>query len=65
MLNIVYYNKNTDQAVTLLTDSVAQIPYHIAANCPLPFEEKQRDTVFGFPWHVVHGSEFLVGNLSP
>ena len=25
------------------------------------FEEKRRDTVFGFPWCVVRGSEFLVG----
>ena len=36
------------------------------------FEEKWRDTVFGFPWGVargawcvVRGSEFLVGTLSP
>ena len=39
---------------------------------PRLFEEKWRDTVFGFPWGVVHGawrvvrgSEFLVGTLSP
>ena len=39
---------------------------------PRLFEEKRRDTVFGFPWCVVHGawhvargSEFLVGTLSP
>ena len=32
---------------------------------PLLFEEKRRDTVFGFPWGVVRGSEFLVGTLSP
>ena len=33
--------------------------------CPRLFEEKRRDTVFGFPWGVVHGAEFLVGTLSP
>ena len=39
---------------------------------PRLFEEKWRDTVFGFPWRmargawrVVRGSEFLVGTLSP
>ena len=32
---------------------------------PRLFEEKRRDTVFGFPWCVVRGSEFLVGTLSP
>ena len=32
---------------------------------PRLFEEKWRDTVFGFPWGVVRGSEFLVGILSP
>ena len=39
---------------------------------PRLFEEKWRDTVFGFPWGVVRGawcvvrgSEFLVGTLSP
>ena len=46
---------------------------------PRLFEEKWRDTVFGFPWCVVRGawcvargawcvvrgSEFLVGTLSP
>ena len=32
---------------------------------PRLFEEKWRDTVFGFPWCVAHGSEFLVGTLSP
>ena len=39
---------------------------------PHLFEEKWRDTVFGFPWGVVRGawcvvrgSEFLVGTLSP
>ena len=32
---------------------------------PRLFEEKWRDTVFGFPTGVVHGSEFLVGTLSP
>ena len=25
-------------------------------NCSRLFEEKQRDTVFGFPWYVVHGA---------
>ena len=32
---------------------------------PRLFEEKWRDTVIGFPWGVVRGSEFLVGTLSP
>ena len=32
---------------------------------PRLFEEKRRDTVFGFLWGVVRGSEFLVGILSP
>ena len=32
---------------------------------PRLFEEKRRDTVFGIPWVVVCGSEFLVGILSP
>ena len=32
---------------------------------PRLFEEKRRDTVFGFPWCVVRGSEFIVGTLSP
>ena len=32
---------------------------------PRLFEEMWRDTVFGFPWGVVRGSEFLVGTLSP
>ena len=39
---------------------------------PRLFEEKWRDTVFGFPWgvargawRVVRGSKFLVGTLSP
>ena len=32
---------------------------------PCLFEEKRRDIVFGFPWGVVRGSEFLVGTLSP
>ena len=32
---------------------------------PSLFEEKRRDTVFGFPWGVVRGAEFLVGTLSP
>ena len=32
---------------------------------PRLFEEKRRDTVFGFPWGVVRGAEFLVGTLSP
>ena len=32
---------------------------------PRLFEEKRRDTVFRFPWHVVRGSKFLVGTLSP
>ena len=32
---------------------------------PCLFEEKPRDTVFGFPWCVACGSEFLVGTLSP
>ena len=32
---------------------------------PRLFDEKRRDTVFGFTWRVVRGSEFLVGTLSP
>ena len=32
---------------------------------PRLFEEKWRDTVFGFPWRVVRGAKFLVGTLSP
>ena len=32
---------------------------------PRLFEENGRDTVFGFPWGVVRGSEFLVGTLTP
>ena len=32
---------------------------------PRLFEEKRRDTVFGFPRGVVRGPEFLVGTLSP
>ena len=31
--------------------------------CPPPFEEKRRDTVFGFPWCVVRGSEFLISGV--
>ena len=43
-------------------------PYNVAVSrivVPRLFEEKQRDTVFGFPWRLVRGSEFLVGILSP
>ena len=32
---------------------------------PRLFKEKRRDTVFGFPWCVARGSDFLVGTLSP
>ena len=30
---------------------------------PRLFEEKQGDMVFGFPWCVMRGSEFVVGTL--
>ena len=32
---------------------------------PRLFEEKRRDTVFGFPQGVMRDSEFLVRTLSP
>ena len=30
---------------------------------PSLFKEKRGDIVFGFPWFVVRGSEFIVGTL--
>ena len=47
-------------------------PAVISVFVPRLFEEKGRDTVFGFAWRVVRGvwrvvrgSEFLVGTLTP
>ena len=48
-----------------ITYQVCQV--YIVFIVPRLFEEKWRDTVFGFrgAWRVVRGSKFLVDTLSP
>ena len=49
----------------LQVENLAIVSPFVIVFVPRLFEEKRRDTVFGFLWGVVHGSEFLIGTLSP
>ena len=71
------FHKNNENKRTCKNKFIYRSP--IIVFVPRLFEDKWRDTVFGFPWgvvrgawrmvrgawRVVRGSEFLVGTLSP
>ena len=49
--------------ITSLREERANLSAFRTFVVPRLFEEKRGDIVFGFPWCVVRGSEFIVGTL--